>query len=148
LSCGGEAVAGLNPVPGHKESPESAPGDEAPSAAAELWVMKVPAGDQPAIPGAWQTRAAGKPSGRIANALRRIGIAAGLRMTVPAGDASEMIAMIRCIIVAFIWGATVVTTLVTSITAGLPAAATVAVVVLELVGFLFAIRRVRRGDGK
>jgi hypothetical protein len=48
---GGEAdMAPVSPAPGQKEPAGSLRGEEAPSAAAELWVMKVPADDHQASP--------------------------------------------------------------------------------------------------
>lgn len=142
---GGEAVpAGLNPTPGQKEPPGSLHGEQ-PSAAAELWVIKVPAGDQPAMPGTQAHKPAGS-AGRMLTMLRRVGIGAGLRVTVPPGDAGEMISMIRCIIVSLIWGATVTGTLAIGYTARLPAAVIFAIVVLEFAGLLAAMRNTRRKD--
>jgi hypothetical protein len=135
--------AGLNPTSGQKEPPESLHG-EAPSAAAELWVIKVPADDRPDISGDQQ--AAKAQSGWILTRLRRIGVGVGLRVAVPPGDADELVSMIRCIVVSLVWGATVATTLVIADVARLPAAVVVIVVVLELAGLYTAMRRTRRRD--
>jgi hypothetical protein len=80
--------------------------------------------------------------------LRRIGLAAGLRVTVPPGEASEMIGMIRCVIASLIWGGTALGTLAIASTASWPAAAVVAVIMLELAGFVITLRRTRRKVGR
>jgi hypothetical protein len=111
------------------------PGEEAPSAAAELHIMKIPASDPQANPGTREISTSASPASPLLATLRRAGFAVQARMTVPAANAGEMLAMLRNVALAVTWAVTVIITLAVAIPAGVPADAIIAIVAIELIGF-------------
>lgn len=136
--------------PGGQQPPAaSAPGAEAPSAAAELHIMKIPASDSPAHNEAGEAGTAGDPVSRLMALLRRAGFGVQARMTVPAAEASEMLAMFRNVALAVTWALTVLVTLAVTVPAGMPADMVVTIVGIELIGFVIgalSLRHCRRSD--
>jgi hypothetical protein len=63
-----------------KGSPSGLSDEEAPSAFAELRVMKTAVGDDPALPGTPVIAGTSEPVSPIITMLRRLGIAAGIRV--------------------------------------------------------------------
>jgi hypothetical protein len=130
-------MAGRRPGPGQKQPPaKSMPGEEEPSAVAELHVFKIPAGDSPAI--------AGNPAGRFLSWMRSARLGIQIRMVVPPANAAEMISLFRNVGLAVTWAVTVLVTLAIVIPVGLPVAAVVAIVMIELAGFVIGALSVRR----
>jgi hypothetical protein len=128
---------------GQQKSPASSTGDEAPSAKAELHVLKIPDGDPSAVPELWEPDVAGKP-GRLLTFWRRAGFGVHARMMVPAADAGELVAAFRSVSLAVTWALTVVITLVITVSVGMAAEVIIAITLIELVGFVIGALTARR----
>jgi hypothetical protein len=138
-------MAGLSPgpgQPGQQPVADSAPGEEVPSAQAELHVVMIPFGDSPDDdPERQEIQAAGDLVGRLTTLMRRARFGVRARMTVPAANAGEMLALYNSVT----WGLTAVITLAITVAAGVPITAIIVIIVLELVGFVgFLFLRRRR----
>ena len=128
---------------GQQKSPARSTGEEAPSARAELHVLKIPDGNPSAAPELWEPDIADKP-GRLFTLWRRAGFGVHARMMVPAADAGELLAAFRSVSLAVTWALTVVITLAITVSVGPPAAAIIAIVVIELIGFVIGALTARR----
>ena len=117
---------------------------------ADIGITLTPVGGKaPGSSSGEQVTPASKPAHRIMTIVRRTGFGAVVRIVVPPGDASQMIAAIERITVSFTWAAAIAATLVIVTAASLPAGTVIAITGLELAGFaitLVATRWRRRRD--
>ena len=133
------------------EQPPWPPGGEEPTATAWLDIRQRPVdGEGLNISGGKQvTPATPKPIRRITTTMRGAKFGAALRMAVPPGDASQMIAAFERITVSLIWAVAITVTLAIATAASLSAGTVIAITGLALAGFaitLIATRWRRRRD--
>lgn len=106
--------------------------------------MKIPApGERPAISSAQQGIPASNPANRVITMLQRAGLGAVLRIVVPSGDASQMLATIERITITLTWAITVTSTLAIGIAASLSATGVFAIIAAELTGFAITLLATR-----
>jgi hypothetical protein len=123
------------------------PGDEEPSALAELHIMLIPASDPADDPKKQEI----VPLGNSADAVnwlvklaRRAGLGVQFRCVVPPEHAGGMLAMIR----SATWAATVVVTLAIAVSAGVPYPVLITILAIELGGFAVSALSARRKRGR
>jgi hypothetical protein len=130
---------------GQPQSPAgSAASGEAPSAAAELHIIKIPVSSSPDALGEPDAGGTGDPASRLATMLRRAGFGVHARMLVPAADAREMLTTIRSVGLAATWAGTVLVTLAITVPADIPVAVIIIILAIELIGFVIGALSLRR----
>jgi hypothetical protein len=118
------------------------PTSEEPSASAEVYVYKIPSGDEPR-----ETPNTAGNKGSRADMLRPLGpIAAGIRVKVPPGESGKLLRAIENITLGTTWAGGVTGTFFGAAAAHLPAAGTITLIVLEILVPPAVFRSRRRKD--